>query len=97
MLELLIEQFGLKVAYKPNIVRKKTTTKFPIGTLRDLGDYVLACPSDSVVEIEEHALTASNVNTVSQKLKLAGYKLHCVKQNGKRLLWAETEIEDVKI
>ncbi len=91
MLEILKEQFGLNCVNRPTIARSKSATKVPIGTLRDLSDYILSCPEGKVVEVDYNALTASNVSAISQSLKSRGYKLHCVKNADKRIMWAEQE------
>ncbi len=94
MLEILKEQYGLNYVNRPEIARSKNSTRFPVGTLRDLTDFILACPEGKTVECDFNALTASNVSAVSQRLKERGYKFHCVKNGSKRIMWAE-EIENV--
>ncbi len=89
MLEILREEFGLNYVTRPNIARTKRSAKYPVGTLRDLGEFIINCPEGKVVECDYHALTATNLSSIFQTLKSRGYKFHCVKQGDKRVMWAE--------
>jgi hypothetical protein len=91
MLEILKEQYNLTYANWPEIAKPKKVAHYPIGTLRDLADFIIMCPEGKVVEIDANALTASNVSTISLRLKSLNYKLHCVKNGNKKILWSEKD------
>lgn len=92
VLEILQEQFGLGYVNRPQIARTKRSSNYPVGTLRDLADFIINCPDGKIVEINFNALTASNISAISQSLKVRAYKLHCVRLNDKRVMWAEQEL-----
>ena len=91
MLELLVEQYGLKVTPKPIIAKDKAVSKYPVGTLRELATFIMKCPADQVVEINYDALTQANISTLHQMARGAGYHLHCIRFKDKRILWMEFE------
>lgn len=59
------------------------------GSIVELFGFIEALEPGKCVEVKDTVLTTSNIMSLYQEGKRRGFKLHCVCNENKRLLWVE--------
>jgi len=59
------------------------------GSIIELFEYIEMLDTGKCIEIKKDTLTTSNIMSLYQEGKRRGFKLHCVCNGDKRLLWVE--------
>lgn len=83
------EELGYKVIVLPQKYDLEKVQLYNVGLLKELVDSLITLPVGHAVEVKFEALTSSNVSTMHSNAKAKGYKLHCLRNGQKRVLYLE--------
>lgn len=89
LLDSYREQMGLKIINLPQKYSLEKVQLYNVGLLKELVDELIILEKDKAIEVNFEALTPSNVSTLHQNCKVKGYKLHCLRNGLKRVLFVE--------
>jgi len=62
------------------------------GSIVELFQYIRGLEPHQCIEVRSDVLSTSNIMSLYQEAKRQGYKLHCVCDGNKRLLWSEKHV-----
>ncbi len=83
------DQMGLKTIPLPSKYDLEKVQLYNVGLLKELVDYLISIPDGQAAEVNFESLTSSNVSTLHHNCKVKGYKLHCLRNGPKRVLYVE--------
>ena len=89
LLEQFKKQMGLEVVSLPVMMEATKVQLYPSGVLKELVEQLLEVPEGMCLQVEYEALSNSNIGTLHQLCKMKGYKLHCLRNGSKRVLYVE--------
>lgn len=89
LLEGYKEQMGYKIISIPQTYELEKTQMYNIGLLKELAEDLMTLPTGQAVEVNFESLTSSNVSTLHTNCKVKGFRLHCLRNGHKRVLYVE--------
>jgi hypothetical protein len=83
------KQMGLSVVPLPVRTGLTKIQLYPSGLLMELLQRLIKLEPNTCVQVNYEALTNSNISTMHGQAKMLGYKLHCLRDGEKRILYTE--------